>query len=224
MELPDSPEPLPGQMQEPTAPDPTDRGRRAAPLLRTALAAVVVVGVLIVGLAALLGRTPDPPVADAAAGATPTARGAAPETLPDARLGTFDGQGEVPVADFLGGPPLVVNFWATWCAPCVAEMPDLQRLHEAADGRVLLVGVNTQDSPVNARPFAEELGISYPLVTDPRGDYYRATGSFGMPTTLFVTPDGQVRWRHTGPLTLEQMGDLVAEHLDVTVDLGPVGS
>lgn len=141
------------------------------------------------------------------------------DELPDHTLTRFGGEGQIPVRDYLGGPPLVLNFWATWCAPCVAEMPDFQTVHEAAGDDFRLVGINTKDAPSNAEAFVDELGISYDLAVDRQGDYFNATGSFGMPTTLFVTPDGGVAYRHTGPLTIQQMVDLLAEHLDVTVDL-----
>jgi cytochrome c biogenesis protein CcmG, thiol:disulfide interchange protein DsbE len=138
--------------------------------------------------------------------------------LPDATLEGWAGAEDVPVADLLGGPPLLVNFWATWCAPCVAEMPDLQAVHEAAGDDLRMVGVNTRDAAVNAEPFAEDLGITYDLLVDRDGAYFTDTGGFGMPTTLFVRPDGAVAYRHTGPLSREQLVDLLAEHLDVVVD------
>lgn len=140
------------------------------------------------------------------------------DTLPAATLQGFAGGPDVAVADLLGGQPLVINFWATWCAPCVAEMPDLQALHEAGDGAFRMVGINTTDAPSRAEPFIDELGITYEQVVDEDNAYFRATGSFGMPTTLFVHPDGSVAYRHTGPLTLTQMQDLLAQHLDVVVD------
>lgn len=141
------------------------------------------------------------------------------DELPDHTLTRFGGEGEIPVSDYLGGAPVVLNFWATWCAPCVAEMPDFQRVHEAAGEDLRLVGINTQDASINAEPFVQELGITYDLAVDRDGDYFTATGGFGMPTTLFVTPGGDVAYRHTGPLTIQQMTDLLAEHLGVDVDV-----
>ena len=141
---------------------------------------------------------------------------AEPDDLPPAVLCAFDDDTPVDVATFLGGEPLVINFWATWCAPCVAEMPEFQQLHESTDA-VRLVGINTQDAPPLARRFVEDLGITYDLVRDPGGDYYTDNNGFGMPTTLLVAPDGDIRYRHTGPLTLDDLAELIDQHLGVNV-------
>ena len=130
---------------------------------------------------------------------------------------TVDGFGGGPAVDLaeLRGTPLVVNFWATWCAPCVKEMPDFQRVARQAGRRVTFLGVNVQDAPRNAEPFAAELGITYRLASDPRGELYREVGAFGMPTTLFVRPDGTVVYRHTGPLDVDELRQLLRDELAV---------
>ena len=140
-----------------------------------------------------------------------------PPTLPDTTLEALADAPAVRLADLLDGRPLVLNFWATWCAPCVAEMPDLQLLHEAAGDDVHVVGVDTQDSPLNAEPFVEELGITYTLARDPGGELFTELNGFGMPTTLFVAADGAIRYRQTGPMTYEQMLSLVTEHLGIEI-------
>jgi cytochrome c biogenesis protein CcmG, thiol:disulfide interchange protein DsbE len=115
------------------------------------------------------------------------------------------------------GAPLVVNFWASWCAPCVREMPDFQQFSEELGERVPLLGVNVQDAPANAQAFVDELGITYDLASDPAGELYAAVGGYGMPTTLFVDPGGTIVYRHTGPLDTAELRALVAERLDVEV-------
>lgn len=198
-------------------------------LSRTLVVALIAVVAIVVIAVALTqggqdqGGTGTTVACEEGGSSDPVAQGLEPEPEPDSLppgvLCAFTDDTGVPVDSFLGGEPVVVNFWATWCAPCTAEMPDFQQVHEAADGVFRLVGINTQDSPPMARDFAEELGITYDLLRDPLGDYFIATNGFGMPTTLFVTPDGDIRHRHTGPLTVEQMTDLLAEHLDVTVEV-----
>ena len=203
---------------------PTPGGGSGRTLL-IGIAAVVALGVAAFALAAggdgadggptvACGGPPaeaDPALVDGG-GLAPQAE---PDVLPPAQLCAFADDTPVDVEGWLGAQPLVINFWATWCAPCVAEMPDFQDVHEASDGRFRLIGINTQDSPALAPPFVEDLGITYDLVRDPRGEYFNATNGFGMPTTLFVSPDGDIRYRHTGPLTVDAMGELLAEHLDV---------
>ena len=134
--------------------------------------------------------------------------------LPPATLGGFAGGPEVNLADFRG-KPLVVNFWATWCAPCVKEMPEFQKASEAFGDKIALLGVDVEDAPPNAEPFVERLGIDYPMAIDPRRELYREVGNVGMPTTLFVDADGIVRYRHTGGLDLAALKALVKEHLGV---------
>ncbi|HUG86422.1 MAG TPA: TlpA disulfide reductase family protein [Euzebya sp.] len=144
-------------------------------------------------------------------------------TLPLETLEGFAGGPDLAVEDLLGGVPLVINFWATWCPPCVAEMPDLQALHEAGDGAFRMVGINVRDAAFNAEDFIDELGITYEQAVDAEESYFRSTGGFGMPTTLFVRPDGSVAYRQTGPLTLTEMQDLLRQHLDVAVTVDADG-
>ena len=197
---------------DPTAP------RRSS--LRTILVgAVLVIGILVV-VAVVSTRdrgSAQPPVVDSGREANelqtkvPADRSFA---LPPATLGGFAGGPDVNLADFRG-KPLVVNFWATWCAPCVKEMPEFQKASEAFGDKVALLGVDVEDAPPNAEPFVERLGIDYPMAIDPRRELYRDVGNVGMPTTLLVDADGIVRYRHTGGLDLAELKSLVEEHLGV---------
>lgn len=203
-------------------PDQAGPNRRlVAALLAIGVIAVIGASVWLIG-----GDDPDTTGINAAcqpSGAQPLAEGLQPEPGPDALpagvLCEFNSDEGFDVASLLGDEPLVLNFFASWCAPCVAEMPDFEQLHAAADGQVRLIGINTQDSPPLAEELLAETGITYDVVSDPTGDYFAAVGGFGMPTTLLVAPDGTIAYRQTGPLTLEQMDQLVAEHLDVDLDL-----
>ena len=132
--------------------------------------------------------------------------------LPLRTLDGFADRDDV-ILEQLIGQPLLVNFWATWCAPCVREMPALQRVAREYDGRVTFLGVNVMDAPTNAEKFAADLGIDYTLAADPQGTYWKATRSFGMPTTLLVARDGAVVYRHTGELNAAQLRELIETHL-----------
>ncbi|CAN5172528.1 hypothetical protein BH23ACT9_BH23ACT9_21540 [soil metagenome] len=208
---------------EATPAPPPAAGQGRTLLIGGGLALVVLFAVI--ALLALGGDDQAPVLVDG----QPTPQGAgfglsdAVAVLPGATLGGFGTNEDVEVADLLGDEPLVLNFWATWCAPCVAEMPELQELHEAGEGRFRMVGINTRDAAVIAESFVADLGITYDLLVDADESYFRATGSFGMPTTLFVRPDGSVAYRFTGPLTLQQMADLLEEHLAVSVDVARGG-
>ena len=106
------------------------------------------------------------------------------------------------------GAVRVVNFWATWCPPCVHEIPMLVSVQESfrAQG-VQLVGVAVDD-PDAAFAMAKELGMSYPTMADPHRtiDLLHAYGNraAALPFTAFVDPEGAIRDRHVGALTLDQ--------------------
>jgi cytochrome c biogenesis protein CcmG, thiol:disulfide interchange protein DsbE len=116
------------------------------------------------------------------------------------------------MADFQG-TPVVVNFWASWCPPCVAEMPDLETVHQEFADEVAFLGINTQDSPDAAAELVEQTGVTYDLARDPDGALFRAFRGIGMPTTLFVSAEGEIVERHTGILTLEQARAFVEDGL-----------
>jgi cytochrome c biogenesis protein CcmG/thiol:disulfide interchange protein DsbE len=96
---------------------------------------------------------------------------------------------------------VVLNFWASWCVPCRKEMPALQEASEEVQGRVAFVGVNHQDSRGEALKFLEETGVRFPAAYDPEGRTATAYGLFGMPTTIFISPDGRILERHRGEIS-----------------------
>ena len=199
----------------------TPRPRRSS--LRTILLGVVLVVGLLVAVAVAASRgqsaSPEPPVAGSGDN-LPRLEDRPPAdqafALPPATLEGFGGGPSVDLADFRG-EPLIVNFWATWCAPCVKEMPEFSKAFAEFGDQVAFLGIDVEDAPPNAEPFVERLGIDYPLAIDPRREFYRSVGNVGMPTTLLVDGDGIVRYRHTGPLDLAQLKALVGEHLELEV-------
>lgn len=90
------------------------------------------------------------------------------------------------------GKPMVVNFWGSWCAPCIKEMPDFEAVHQELGDEVTFVGVNVQDTVEQARQMAKATGVTYPLVRDTRNELLGWVGGVSMPTTAFVASDGTV--------------------------------
>lgn len=115
----------------------------------------------------------------------------------------------------LRGQVVVLNVWASWCAPCRAEAPNLEQVYQAtrADG-VAFVGLNTRDGPDNARAFERKFGITYPSVMDRDGALlvaFRGTlPPAAIPTTLVIDRDGRMAARALTPLTEPMLRDLLA--------------
>ncbi len=110
------------------------------------------------------------------------------------------------------GRPMVVNFFASWCAPCMQEMPDFEKVHQAYTDRVLFVGIATQDSAAKATDVVQKTGVTYDVGLDPDGLLFTKSGGLGMPTTVIVTADGKIADTHSGALDaakLEGMLDKV---------------
>ncbi|MEA2497877.1 MAG: cytochrome c biosis protein CcmG, thiol:disulfide interchange protein DsbE, partial [Actinomycetota bacterium] len=94
--------------------------------------------------------------------------------------------------DDLNGTPYVLNFWASWCAPCKDESPMLKEASERYAGEVQFVGIDIRDTESDAIAFVEEEGLDYPHVRDERLDIYRDYGLTGQPETFFVDSSGVV--------------------------------
>lgn len=190
-------------------------------LVGIGLAAAIVVGVLVMVLSSRSAPTGPAGLAGAPSELGPSSLEDRPAPglrfpLPPVTLDAF-GDGQPVDITTYRGEPLVVNFWATWCAPCVKEMPDFQQVWSQVEGKAAFLGIDVMDSTLNAEPFIDKLGIDYDLAVDLRGEYWKQVNSFGMPTTLFVRPDGTVVYRHTGPLDAERLRQLLSEHLGVSV-------
>jgi len=124
---------------------------------------------------------------------------------PDFTLVSLDGE-SVTLSE-LRGSTVVLNFWASWCAPCRYEMPLLQATYEAyaADGLVVLA-VNMGEERRRVEGFAEDMVATFPVFGDEEtrvGSLYRVRGA---PTTFFIDRDGVVRQRYVGQLTAGILG------------------
>jgi len=112
--------------------------------------------------------------------------------LPRITLPCLSGGPAVGLASAAPGKPMLVNIWATWCQPCVREVPLLLRFRAAAGDRIGIVGVLHEDEQGQALEFARQYGMHYPSVVDDDGRVLRAFGS-GPPITLLVDATGRVR-------------------------------
>ncbi len=96
--------------------------------------------------------------------------------------------------DALAGKPVLLDFWATWCGPCQVEAPIVSRVAERYKDRgLVVVGVNTNDKPGLAGPFAAKKRLSFPVVFDSQGDVGDSYDVRSLPTLVMVGKDGKVR-------------------------------
>lgn len=113
---------------------------------------------------------------------------------PAPALALADLDGRVWRAADLRGTALLINFWASWCEPCRAEMPSLQALAQRlGPDRLQVLTVNFKESPAVAARFAQRTGLTLPVVADPQGAVARAWGITVFPSTVFIQSDGRVQ-------------------------------
>jgi cytochrome c biogenesis protein CcmG, thiol:disulfide interchange protein DsbE len=189
------------------------RGARSGRLL--ILAVLVVVAVVLPAGAALLDRRQ--PAARWESRTAPTAPPSVkvyePGTpAPPLRLQGLDGR-PVDLAA-LRGRPVVVNFWATWCEPCVREFPLLAKAAAAhrAD-RLAVVGVLTGDRPAEARAFVRRHHATWPVGIDPDATTAGRWGAVGLPHTWFIRPDGTLASHQLGELSQAALDRQLAQIL-----------
>lgn len=113
---------------------------------------------------------------------------------PDFRLRTLDGD-IVQLSDYRG-QVVLVNFWATWCAPCRQEMPDIQQRFE--EGNFAVLAVNFNEDPELVSAFVDELGLSFPVLLDPGAAIQKVYQVRGYPTSFFIDEEGVIRIMHLG--------------------------
>jgi len=121
------------------------------------------------------------------------------DPAPDFVFLTEDGQ-EYRLSDFQGRP-VVLNFWATWCPPCRAEMPALDKAYQERKKEGLIIfAINEQEDREAVSQFRQSMGVSLPMLLDTQGIVGRTYLVQGLPTSFFIKPDGTVAIRWTGML------------------------
>jgi peroxiredoxin len=185
--------------------------------MRSSLPLLLLCTGLLVGLSACGGDDQSSP--DQAPRTSAEARSGAtyqtdPVPAPDTTMETLSGT-QINLAE-QDGKVVLVNFWATWCAPCRKEIPDLIDLHSSmADDGLVIVGIAVDDEGTSVvKPFVEEQGINYPIVVDTtRSVEAHFEAMYGLPTTYVVNPEGQIVRRVLGVFPTETMRPTLEEML-----------
>ena len=110
------------------------------------------------------------------------------------------------------GQPVVLNFWATWCVPCVVEMPMLEAAHQKHQvNDLLLIGINAGENPETVQQWIAQNNINFPIVIDP---YFELEQAYEVrqiyPTTFFIDARGNIKHVHRGPLSEDDLNDNLA--------------
>jgi thiol-disulfide isomerase/thioredoxin len=135
--------------------------------------------------------------------------------LPTDRLALpqIDPAGYEAILAELRGSPVVVNFWGSWCGPCIEEAPDLAAVAREYEGRVQFLGVDILDAREPARDFIRRFDWPYPSVFDPNGAVRDALGYVGQPITLVYDRRGELAFERTGAIDAEGLRREIREVL-----------
>ncbi|MGO8970551.1 MAG: TlpA family protein disulfide reductase [Myxococcaceae bacterium] len=151
------------------------------------LGLAVAVALLLFAFAMLFGRDPHQ-----------VPFGLKDKPAPDFTLTRLD-TGEPVTLSQLRGRPLVLNFWASWCGPCAQEHPTVARAAQHFQGEANFYGVIFEDTPDEARKFAEPMAASFPQLIDPQSRMAVDYGVTGVPETYFIDAQGIIRDKFVGP-------------------------
>ena len=122
-----------------------------------------------------------------------------PESAKKLQWSFQDTQSQVWFLESMRGKKVVINFWATWCAPCKDELPTLQIFSDLQDPtQTAVITINVKEHPSRALRFMQSQNMTLPLVSDPQGDLAQKFGIKVFPTSLLVDKNGQIKWRIVG--------------------------
>ncbi len=184
---------------------------------RAILPIILTLGLLVTGCQSL-SEPPDetsPTMPDETSPTAPAEGTQVGDLAPDFQLQNLDGQ-VISFSD-LRGKPVLLNFWATWCSPCRAEMPHIQQIYEEwSDRGLMLLAVDIGESSSIVKEFVQSNGLSFSVLLDTKKDVAQSYGIQGIPTTFFIDKDGVIQGLRLGAFQnkeqIEQyLGKIISE-------------
>ena len=145
------------------------------------------------------------------------------QTLPAIDFTLTDQYGNTHTLSDYKGKTVFLNFWATWCPPCRAEMPDIQKLYETydteGDDALVVLGIaapgrGSERSEEGSKDFLDEHGYTYPVLMDTTGDIFMGYGVFSYPTTFMIDKDGNVFGYASGQLSEDMMKSIIKQTME----------
>jgi thiol-disulfide isomerase/thioredoxin len=202
----------PDPAQEPEVPE-----RRPSKVAVVIAMAAVAIAILIVMLAPGADN-PAAPAGSSKGNLTGSPNSAAEDAAADAKAAGKSAPLNFTLKDMNGvdvklasfkGKPIILNFWATWCGPCRAEIPslvELQKQYTDEGGDVVILGISVDDPVEKLKPYATQMKMNYPvLVGAGRDDVQDAFGPlWGIPVTVFIDREGRIAKKHSGIASKEQ--------------------
>jgi peroxiredoxin len=172
-------------------------------MLKKIIAAVVLITLLTVAIVQAMDKKTEAP--ETSSQATGNKEGlAVGAKAPDFQLKTLTGE-NVKLSD-LKGKKVMLNFWATWCPPCKAEMPEMEQFSKQASDDIVILAVNI-DPQLDVKGFVNENKITFPILLDAEDKVNEAYQVISIPTTYFIDTNGVIQNKFTGSMTLDVMKD-----------------
>ncbi|MEH7336636.1 redoxin domain-containing protein [Neobacillus drentensis] len=172
-------------------------------MMKKVIAAVVLISLLTVAIVQAMDKKTEQP--DTASTASVNKEGLAiGAKAPDFELKTLTG--ETVKLSNLKGKKVMLNFWATWCPPCKAEMPEMEQFYKEKDKDLVILAVNI-DPQLEVQKFVDENKITFPILLDAEDKVNETYQILSIPTTYFIDSKGIIQNKFTGAMTLDIMKD-----------------
>jgi thiol-disulfide isomerase/thioredoxin len=124
---------------------------------------------------------------------------------PDFELTSLDGS-SINLSDFRGHPVLI-NYWATWCPPCVEELPLIEEQYKKFSPGLVVLAINAGEEPETVKNYVDKKGFTFPVLLDPDWNAEALFGIMAYPTSVFIDENGIIRARYVGGMSSETLDD-----------------